>query len=59
LRERSHKKQHLPTQSLCRIGHPRKLSRGFAIEDAANLDAMRNPESFEFFIDLAANIGER
>jgi acetoacetyl-CoA synthetase len=35
----------------------RKILLGFPVEDAANLGAMRNPESIEFFVDLAAKIG--
>jgi acetoacetyl-CoA synthetase len=31
----------------------RKILMGFAPEEAANLDAMRNPESIKFFVDLA------
>ena len=31
----------------------RKILMGFAPEEAANLDAMRNPESIQFFVDLA------
>ncbi len=37
----------------------RKILMGFALEQAANLDAMRNPESIQFFIDLAREIQNR
>lgn len=31
----------------------RKILMGFPLEQAANLDAMRNPESIQPFVDLA------
>jgi acetoacetyl-CoA synthetase len=34
----------------------RKILMGFPLEQAANLDAMRNPESIQFFVDLAQEI---
>jgi len=37
----------------------RKILLGFPVEEAANLGAMRNPESIEFFVDLAAKISKR
>jgi acetoacetyl-CoA synthetase len=37
----------------------RKILMGFPLEQAANLDAMRNPESIQFFVDLAQAIQKR
>jgi acetoacetyl-CoA synthetase len=37
----------------------RKILMGFPLEQAANLDAMRNPESIRFFADLAQAIQKR
>jgi acetoacetyl-CoA synthetase len=37
----------------------RKILMGFPLEQAANLGAMRNPESIQFFIDLAQVIQKR
>ena len=37
----------------------RKILMGYPLEQAANLDAMRNPESMQFFMDLAQVIRER
>jgi acetoacetyl-CoA synthetase len=34
----------------------RKILMGYPLEQAANLDAMRNPESIQFFVDLAREI---
>lgn len=34
----------------------RKILMGYPLEQAANLDAMRNPESIQFFVDLAQEI---
>jgi acetoacetyl-CoA synthetase len=34
----------------------RKILIGYPLEGAANLDAMRNPESIQFFVDLAQEI---
>jgi acetoacetyl-CoA synthetase len=37
----------------------RKILMGFPPEQAANLDAMRNPETIQFFVDLAEKIQKR
>jgi acetoacetyl-CoA synthetase len=37
----------------------RKILMGFPLEQAANLDAMRNPASIQFFVDLAQVIQKR
>lgn len=37
----------------------RKILLGYPVEQAANPDAMSNPESIQFFIDLAREIRER
>jgi acetoacetyl-CoA synthetase len=37
----------------------RKILMGHPLEQAANLDAMRNPESIQFFVDLAQKIQGR
>ncbi|MEL6823738.1 MAG: acetoacetate--CoA ligase, partial [Calditrichota bacterium] len=37
----------------------KKILMGIPIEKAANKDAMRNPESLQFFIDMAASFGKR
>jgi len=37
----------------------RKILMGFPVEEAANLGAMRNPESIKFFVDLAQKIKQR
>jgi acetoacetyl-CoA synthetase len=37
----------------------RKILMGYPLEQAANLDAMRNPESIQFFVDLAREIQKR
>jgi acetoacetyl-CoA synthetase len=37
----------------------RKILMGFPPEQAANLDAMRNPETIQFFVDLAEKIQNR
>lgn len=37
----------------------RKILMGHPVEEAANLDAMRNPESMQFFVDLAQEIQKR
>jgi acetoacetyl-CoA synthetase len=37
----------------------RKILLGYPLEQAANLDAMRNPESIQFFVDLAQKIQKR
>jgi acetoacetyl-CoA synthetase len=37
----------------------RKILMGYPLEQAANLDAMRNPESIQFFVDLAQEIQKR
>jgi len=37
----------------------RRILMGYPLEQAANLDAMRNPESIQFFVDLAREIQTR
>jgi acetoacetyl-CoA synthetase len=37
----------------------RKILMGYPLEQAANLDAMRNPESIQIFVDLAREIQKR
>ncbi len=37
----------------------KNILMGIPIEKAANKDAMRNPESLQFFIDMAASFGKR
>jgi acetoacetyl-CoA synthetase len=37
----------------------RKILMGYPLEQAANLGAMRNPESIQFFVDLAEEIQKR
>jgi acetoacetyl-CoA synthetase len=37
----------------------RKILMGYPLDQAANLDAMRNPESIQFFVDLAREIQQR
>ncbi len=37
----------------------RKILLGYPLEQAANLDAMSNPESIQFFVDLAQEIQKR
>ena len=37
----------------------RKILLGYPLEQAANLGAMRNPESIQFFVDLAQEIQKR
>jgi acetoacetyl-CoA synthetase len=37
----------------------RKILLGYPLEQAANLDSMRNPESIQFFVDLAEEIQQR
>jgi acetoacetyl-CoA synthetase len=37
----------------------RKILMGYPLEQAANLDAISNPESIQFFVDLAQEIQKR
>ena len=37
----------------------RKILMGYPLEGTANLDAMRNPESMKFFIELAKVVQKR
>lgn len=37
----------------------RKILMGHPLEEAANLDAMSNPESIQFFVELAERIQKR